>query len=258
MDKKRAGRRPAPVTFVVLAFLVLAALGWAGVAAAQASPTDRQTASLTFSTAKPGAPSGSRFDVVWRNPDQPNNPDAKPPSVQTLVVSYAPGTIIDTSAVPQCKASDAELMLFGAAACPAASQIGAGQFLTDQGSPSPFPRFITYSAWLFNNAGEQVGFSQSTDPPMNPPVRNTSRGKIEGATITTVLPTFPSGGSPDNPYTALKTMDISGGPIAHGHSAYLRTPPSCPASGYWTNATTFVYHDGVSQTVETHSPCHPH
>ena len=119
MDKKRAGRRPAPVTFVVLASLVLAALGWAGVAAAQASPTDRQTASLTFSTVKPGAPTGSRFDVVWRNPDQPNNPDAKPPSVQTLVVSYAPGTIIDTSAVPQCTASDAELMLFGAGACPA-------------------------------------------------------------------------------------------------------------------------------------------
>jgi hypothetical protein len=257
MDKRCAVRWWALAKVMAAGSLALGVLVSAASAAAQTSATDRQTASLVFTTTKPGAPSGSRFDVTWRNPDEPNNPDAKPPAVQTLVVSYAPGTIIDTSAVPQCKASDAELMLFGASACPAASQIGAGQFLTDQGSPSPFPRFITYSAWLFNNAGEQVGFSQSTDPPMNPPVRNTSRGKIDGATITTVLPTFPSGGPPDNPFTALKTMDISGGPISHGRSAYLRSPPSCPASGYWTNTSTFVYHDGVSQTVETHSPCRP-
>jgi hypothetical protein len=254
MDRGCAARRRALATIATLA--ALGVLGCTGSASAQTSSTDRQTASVTFTTAKPGAPTGSRFDATWHDPNDPNNPDAKPPALQTLIVTYAPGTVIDTSALPRCTASDAELMLEGASACPAASQLGTGQFVTDEGSPSPFPRYITYAAWLFNNTGEQVGFSQSTDPPMNPPVRNTSRGKIEGATVTTTLPTFPSGGPPDNPDTALKTMDISGGPIVNGRRAYLRTPPSCPASGYWTTKTTFVYHDGVSQTVETHSPCH--
>src|SRR5437868_3611252 len=84
--------------------VVLGVLGSAGPAAAQASPTDRQTASLAFTTTKPATPTGSRFDATWRNPDDPGNPDAKPPALQTLVVSYAPGTVIDTSALPQCKA----------------------------------------------------------------------------------------------------------------------------------------------------------
>jgi hypothetical protein len=253
MNRGCAARWRVPA--IVATFAVLAS-GVLGPASAAASPTDRQTATVAFTTAKPGAPSGSRFDATWRDPAQPNNPDAKPPAVQTMIVSFAPGTVIDTSAVARCTASDAELMLFGATACPAASQIAAGQFVTDEGSPSPFPRFITYSALLFNNTGEQVGFSQSTDPPMNPPVRNTSRGKIDGATITTTLPTLVTGGPPDNPYTALRSMQVSGDPIVHGRSAYLRTPPSCPPAGYWTNTATFVYHDGVSQTVETHSPCH--
>src|SRR5689334_21655548 len=118
MNRGCTARRWLPA--IVAASAVLGP-GVVGPASAGASSTDRQTAAVAFTTAKPGAPSGSRFDATWRDPAQPNNPDAKPPAVQTMIVSFAPGTVIDTSAVTRCSASDAELMLFGATACPSAS-----------------------------------------------------------------------------------------------------------------------------------------
>jgi len=36
---------------------------------------------------------------------------------------------------------------------------------------------------------------------------------------------------------------------------YTRTPPTCPASGYWTFTVDFTYRDGVTESIESHSPC---
>jgi hypothetical protein len=37
--------------------------------------------------------------------------------------------------------------------------------------------------------------------------------------------------------------------------SYITTPPTCPRRRYWVNQVTFTYFDGVTQTVETRSPC---
>ena len=37
--------------------------------------------------------------------------------------------------------------------------------------------------------------------------------------------------------------------------AYMRTPPSCPASGTWTTNVTFIYRDGSTQELAVATPC---
>jgi hypothetical protein len=87
-----------------------------GVALASAqSEAPRQTYSERFTTDEPGAPTGRAYAIDWLNPD---NPEGKPPSFSHLRVELAEGARFDTSAIPQCRASDAELMAAGASACP--------------------------------------------------------------------------------------------------------------------------------------------
>jgi hypothetical protein len=38
--------------------------------------------------------------------------------------------------------------------------------------------------------------------------------------------------------------------------AYLRTPPSCPATGAWTTTVVFSYRDGSTQELAAATPCH--
>src|SRR5215210_7149213 len=76
--------------------------------AAGAAP--RQSGSIGFTTAVPGAPTGisAHFDFV--NPDDPN---AKPYSVSQMIVTGPAGTVTDTTVPPQCHATDAEIYALG-------------------------------------------------------------------------------------------------------------------------------------------------
>ncbi len=145
----------------------------AGVAGAQA--TDRQTASVRFTTTEPGAPSGSETAVDWRNP---SDPQGKPYSVAKLVIRLHPGTVIDTSVQTQCKASDAELQARGAEACPAASRVGGGRVVSDTGSSGGAPRFNENRLDNFNNDGELIGVADAERHPAGAPAR-TGREPVE-------------------------------------------------------------------------------
>ena len=37
--------------------------------------------------------------------------------------------------------------------------------------------------------------------------------------------------------------------------AYMRTPPSCPATGAWTTTVLFSYRDGSTQQLAAATPC---
>jgi hypothetical protein len=37
--------------------------------------------------------------------------------------------------------------------------------------------------------------------------------------------------------------------------AYMRTPPSCPATGAWTTTVVFIYRDGSTQELTAATPC---
>src|SRR3954469_22754063 len=132
---------------------------------AQAAATTRQTASFTWTTAAVSAPTGYSMAV---DIDAPADADAKPHSLRELDLEFPRGTLTDTTALPQCKATDAELMLEGAAACPGDTRIGGGTIVTDTGSTqSGFPRLVTNDVTQFNNQDEVIGFAQSrTDPPV--------------------------------------------------------------------------------------------
>jgi hypothetical protein len=213
----------------------------------------RQTASFTFTTRRPGAPTGTVFSVDWRNPD---DPEGKPYSVARLVVIFPAGAVIDTSVPEQCKASDAELLAQGAAACPSGSRIGGGTIVSDTGSSGDFPpRFVHSDVDNFNGDQEVIGVADATDSPVIPGVtRTVTRSPIDGNTVTTDFPAFPGNPPPDK-YSALRSLRLSGDPIVRGRHAYLRTPPWCPRSRRWTTRLRFTYRDGVTQRVKAHSPC---
>ncbi len=102
--------------YLVVAAGVLACRPAAGGATSAGGVTvdserDYQTASLRFIESTPGRPSGYRVRIDYANPD---DPEAKPPSVRKVVEIFPPGTRIDTRAPARCAASDVELMLRGA------------------------------------------------------------------------------------------------------------------------------------------------
>jgi hypothetical protein len=145
-------------------------------------------------------------------------------------------------------------MLEGAAACPPDSQVGSGTIVTDTGSTSPdFPRYVTNDVTQFNSGDEVISLAEArTDPP----VRAVSRARRTGTTFTSEIPPFP-GSPPPEPFTAFRTMHIENPVLVRDGRAYARTPPTCPRSEAWTIEMTFAYWDGVSETVESQTPCQP-
>jgi hypothetical protein len=249
-------------TVLAIALLALAAPGVAAAASGgdaitlrDATPL-RQTASLTFSSTRPGTATGSTTAINWLSAD-PANPDGKPAAIETVIFRYPDGTTINTSAIAQCTASDAELTLRGADACnppdtptgtPPPSLLGSGELVSDTGSPDPTTRHATNTLTAFNNAGEVVFLAETASPQ----TRVVSRATVDRNTVTAHYPTLPGAPGPE-PYLAYNSLRLTGGP-AVGPGAYMTTPPSCPAS-VWTGSIIFIYRDGVVQEVPTSTPC---
>src|SRR5215208_4110163 len=85
-----------------------------------------------FPSQLPGTSSARHAETDIVNP---TDPDAKPHSISHVHVELAPGTVVNTRALPECPASDAAPMASGAAACPAASRVGTGLADFDTGFP---------------------------------------------------------------------------------------------------------------------------
>jgi hypothetical protein len=226
--------------------LACATLAGAGAGAAHAD-APRQTASLTYTTTAPGAPTGLVLAAEFQNPEDPST---KPHAVASLVVHRPAGGVIDTTVPPQCKASNAELMAFGPSACPAASLVGRAVAVSDTGGQDPFPRYTRTDISQFNNQDEIVAVGENEHLPLRP----VDRTKIEGDRTTTNFPAIP-GVPPPDPFTPLKTLRFTMPPYVSEGRAYNRTPPTCPRAGYWTMTLEFTYRDGVTQSVESRSPC---
>src|SRR5437867_4239201 len=124
------------VAFVVV---VLAAAGMAF-----ASPQFVSTFSGTYSAKTPGTSSGLDALATWSDPAEPGG---KPKEIQTIKVILNPGSRLDTSALPACKATDEEVQIRAVRACPAKTKLGEvrGQGVYT-GSTTPFNTFAT----LFN------------------------------------------------------------------------------------------------------------
>ena len=223
-----------------------AVLSGAGSAAAAGQ---RQSGVNTFTTNKPGVATGARFHVNFMNPE---NPAQKPHTLNRIVVRYPAGTTYDFGAVPQCHATDAQLQVQGAAACPAASKVGAGVAVSDTGSTGPFPpRYTESTISQFNGDHELIGVGENKDIPA---IKTVTRTKFSGTKASTNFPTFPGLPPPDQ-YTPLKSLNVDFGKRVVNGRATIRTPRTCPVAGYWRIVTDFTYVDGVTQRLVTRSPC---
>jgi hypothetical protein len=225
----------------------LAVVALAAQASAVSEPS-RQTYSERFTTDVPGAATGRAYAIDWVSPD---DPEGKPPAFSHLHVELAEGARFDTSALPHCEASDAELMASGPSGCPAESKVASDVTVIDTGFPGP-PRYATTDILFFNNENELVLVATVRENG----ARVILRAKLGERTIdldTPILPgTLPEGGaakSQRGEWYALSSMRDG------KQLAFLTTPPTCPASGFWVNRITWTYRDGVEQTRESRTPC---
>jgi hypothetical protein len=235
-----------------LAILVLlASCGvWAGSAEAQPVSGPHETLDNQFSTTQPNSAAGFSFKGHYH---AAGDPGANPPYMRKMVFYQPPGLRYDTSVPERCSASDVELAVRGAAACPAASRLGGGTassiFL------GTFPSTLVVD--FFNNTGEQIILARS------PGLASVARGQIrpDGSVefaSPTCFPTVQPAGCPvddvlqiESSLTVAPYTRSSGGVVR----SYLTTPPRCPAAGHWQTPVRLWWADGSVDRVITEQAC---
>jgi hypothetical protein len=197
---------------------------------------------LGFASQRPGTTTAMTLHIRYT---QPGNPNAKPPPIRRIQIDAPSGTAFQSSKVPACSASDAEVMARGAGACPSASKIGEGPIVVVTGFGAPFDPFVSPTP-VFNDGRGWLEVSQT---PTVPTTIAVTRLTVTGSRISGNIAPTP-GGPPDN-QTAVSTLDLAF-PASTG---YVTTPPTCPAGGRWVTTGTFAFADGTTQVVHGDTPC---
>ena len=225
------------------------ALGVLGVALA-AAPGAAQANHVrieygdTFTTRTPGAATGRNFSVDFFNSQDPN---AKPAPLAHARYEMPPGSRFDTEAIPQCTATDAQLIGQGPSACEEGSQIGLGTVLLDSGFPEP-NRTLTEDFTVFNAKDAVIALSQDRGNG----ARVVLRGRVSERAIDLDVPPLP-GTPPEG--GANRSERFAYAPATGAGGAFLTTPADCPASGAWVLTTIWTFRDGEQVTRESRTPC---
>src|SRR3954453_20934970 len=221
---------------VVLVLAALAALPATACAPPVSGPHETLDNQLT--TTQPNTPSGFAFDGRYHAAGDSSKP---PPYMRGMTFYPPPGLRYDTSVPDRCTASDAELAVFGADACPAGSRLGGGTSETSFNGGTATKVDID----LFNNTGEQIILARS------PGLAAVSRGAIkpDGSIVWHSPTCYPSlAGCPaDTVLQISSSMRVA--PYVRGARIYLTTPPACPASGSWDTLVRLWWDDGTVYTV---------
>ena len=199
----------------------------------------------TFTTSIPGTSTGTDTRILYKHPDDPN---AKPIPVRREVFTFPAGTTYDESVVPDCTASDLELVVLGKSACPPDSWLGGGQGDTLMtGFPGPAETAMDLDGW--DDGGDLLLLGGTHDVP----IRSAAHARREGQVVTVDVPHNP-GGPPDGE-SALRRIHHVFPARSLGARAYMRTPPTCPPSGVWTFSAQFTFADGVVEEDVSRMPC---
>ena len=229
-----------------------AALFALSVGVAPAPESSWQESSYTLSQTRPDRPTAEHFKFDYVNPE---DPEAKPPTVRQVVTILPKGATYDASVPASCTASDEELMLQGAAACPPESRVGGGVITVDTGFPGP-ARIVTADTEFFNNAEDPDGEFIYLNTVRGNGARTVVRADVTERTTVTNAPMLP-GTPPDG--GAIDTVDVEVAKVVRTvdgeRRAYITTPPVCPRSKTWKARVRFTYDDDYSQTVSTANPC---
>ena len=198
-----------------------------------------------FTTSTPGTSTGTDTQILYKNP---SDPGAKPIPVRREVFTFPDGTTYDESVVPDCTASDAEIMLLGKSACPPDSWMGGGQGDTTMtGFPGAGETALDLDGW--DDAGDMVLFGRDHASGIG----FVTRARRQGQVITVEVPRSP-GGPPDGESALRRVHNVFPARSA-GERAYMRTPPTCPRSGAWTFKAQLTFADGVVEKDVSHMPC---
>jgi hypothetical protein len=220
-------------------WLLAVALACGATGVAFASPQFASTLTFTYSSKVPRSPAG--FDSLATFSD-PGEPAGKPKELVRIKVGFHPGTRIDTAALPRCRASDRDVRLFGLRACPASTGLG---IVRAEGVISTGQR-LNPVGHLFN-ASRAIIVVVTVDGRYI----TSFRDDLTRDTLTVNF-RIPRGISlirfkPHIPRHFRKR--------AGKRKAYMRTPPSCPATGAWTTTVIFSYRDGSAQELSAATPC---
>jgi hypothetical protein len=224
----------------------------ASVIAVAATDSPYQTSEYTLDQVRPDRPAGEHFVFDYVNPD---DPEAKPPAVKKVVTILPKRARYDASVPGSCTATDEELTLQGAAACPEDSRVGGGVITVDTGMPGP-ARIVTADTEFFNNADDPEGEFIYLNTVRGTGARTVIRADVtKRRTITEagMLPGTPPDGG------AIDTVDVVVTRVVRRidgeRRGYITTPPRCTRSKTWFARVKFVYDGDVSQTVATANPC---
>lgn len=230
---------------LLAAAAVLAGLTF--IPAAHATANGYAALKLTFTTTAPGASSGVHVDVALGNPVGSSQ---KPSPLTGAVIRLPKGTVINTSARPQCTAPDAAMQVAGTLACPSDSQVGKGTLKGQTGFGAPVDPLVGDDT-VFNGANELI---EIVTPPGAPaPAAGVDHLTIKGNTLTAHPPSVP-GGPPDYK-TAIKRITFAIPAFGIGAKSYITTPPGCPKSGRWRTHAIFYFADGTNNRVTADTPC---
>ena len=226
-------------------------LGVLLVALAVAAPASADKGRLAdfdtgFTTWTRGAPTGLRTHVLFH---RENDPDAKPSPLRSAVIHLPDGIRIDTTAVPQCMASDDELRARGSDACPPESELTVGSFSAITGFGPPLDP-LAGDDHVFNGPNQIIEVITAPDSSASPAI---DRLTISGSTLTAHPPVAPGG--PPEGESSVRSIDFSIPVSGSGGKSLLTTPGSCPASRTWVSSATFGFADGSSDTVSSAAPC---
>lgn len=210
-----------------------------GTAPAQAA--ERGDFVFELGTRTPGAGATMKFDVVYRDPDDPN---AKPPPITAGTFRLPEGTRIDQDAVAKCRASDEELRAQGTSACPADSRVGGGTLTAVTGFGPPADP-VTGQVTVFNGDGELI---ELVTVPDTGRTAGFDRLTVKGSTLTAHPPATP-GGPPDG-RTSIKEIHIT-----VDRPGYAFAPPLCPGRDGWAYGASFEFGDGGKAEVARTLDC---
>lgn len=212
-------------------------------AVALASPQFVSTFAGTYTAQTPRSSSGFDALATWTDPAEPGG---KPKEVQKIRVVFAPGTKLDTRALPVCKASAEDIANLAVRACPAKTKLGEvrGQGVY-AGSTAPFNTFAT----LFN-AKRQIIVVVTLDNPKGRLLTN-FRDDVERSAITINLKV----GKGISLIRFQAHVPPHSSKLGKKRRTYFVTPPSCPPSGTWTTTVTFSYRDATSDQHTASTPC---
>jgi hypothetical protein len=228
----------------VRAIAVAGALGLAVAAVAVASPQFASTFTGTYTAQTPGTSSGLDALATWSDPAEPGG---KPKEVSKIRVQFAPGTRLDTRALPACDASAEDIANLAVRACPAKTKLGEVRGMgVYAGSTAPFNTYAT----LFN-ARRQIIVVVTLDD-AHGRLLTDFRDDVERSAITVNLKIGKG--------ISLVRFQAHVPPHSRKRGkrrrTWFKTPGSCPASGAWTTNVVFTYRDGTSDGHSASTPCH--